>query len=141
MVKDSNSDMIRRLENFIQNLDDGLLILHPSGMTIPYANADKTQTKTLTDWILAAIEMYEKNCKTRYKIKFAKLTLEWIRRGYANNVIREGSNLLRRFKELNKEYQSVKKECENLQNICLDQKDQLEQYKKRKDREVRRANR
>ena len=141
MVKDSNSEMIKRIENFIQNLDDGLLILHPSGMKIKYHNEDKSKTRTLTDWILTSVEMYEEHRKSRYKPKFAKIALDWIRRGYANNVIRAGSNLLRRFEELNKEYQSVKDECENLRGMYLGIEKKFEKYKEQREREFRKKNR
>ena len=102
---------------FIQNFDDSLLVLDPYDMKIKLNNADNTQTRTLADWILQAIRDYEENKNDKLiDDGFAKTCLDWIRIGYANNMIKEGASLLGRFEKLTAEYARLKEEHGILKN-------------------------
>src|SRR5579872_4626740 len=110
MVSQSK-EIRKKVESFIQNFDECLLILDPYDMKIEFTNADNTQTRTLTDWILQAISNYEENKNDKLVgDRFAKTCLDWIRVGYANNVIKEGNNMLGRFEKLTMEYNQLEKE-------------------------------
>jgi len=51
----------KKVERFIQNFDEGLLLFDPYNVRIKSNNTTNTQTRTLLDWILQAISDYEEN--------------------------------------------------------------------------------
>lgn len=136
MVRQSKG-IREKVEMFIQNFDDGLLVLDPYDMKIKFNNADNTQTGTLTEWILQAIRDYEENKNNKLVgDRFAKVCLDWIRVGYANNVIKEGTSLLGRFEELATQYDKLKEEHGILQNSYADLEHKHVSLKQRKDTET-----
>jgi hypothetical protein len=136
MVKQSK-EIRKKVEMFIQNFDAGLLLLDPYDMKIKFNNADNTQTRTLSDWTLQAISDYEENKNDKLVgDKLAKTCLDWIRIGYANNVIKEGTSLLRRFEELTIQYNVLKEEHRMLQNSYTDLGNKHRSLKQRKDNEI-----
>lgn len=136
MVRQSKG-IREKVEMFIQNFDDGLLVLDPYDMKIKFNNADNTQTGTLTEWILQAIRDYEENKNNKLVgDRFAKVCLDWIRVGYANNVIKEGTGLLGRFEELATQYARLKEEHGILQNSYADLEHKHVSLKQRKDTET-----
>lgn len=136
MVRQSK-DVREKVEMFIQNFDDGLLVLDPYDMKIKFNNADDTKTGTLTEWILQAIRDYEENKNNKLDgDRFAKVCLDWIRVGYANNVIKEGTGLLGRFEELATQYARLKEEHGILQNSYADLEHKHVSLKQRKDTET-----
>lgn len=136
MVRQSK-DVREKVEMFIQNFDDGLLVLDPYDMKIKFNNADDTKTGTLTEWILQAIRDYEENKNNKLVgDRFAKVCLDWIRVGYANNVIKEGTSLLGRFEELATQYDKLKEEHGILQNSYADLEHKHVSLKQRKDTET-----
>ncbi len=136
MVRQS-SEIRKKVEMFIQNFDDGLLVLDPYDMKIKCNNADNTQTRTLTEWILQAIRDYEENKNDKLiGDGFARTCLDWIRIGNANNMMKEGTNLLRRFEELTTKYARLKEEHEMLENSYTDLENKQRSLNQRKDRET-----
>lgn len=136
MVRQSKG-IREKVEMFIQNFDDGLLVLDPYDMKIKFNNADDTKTGTLTEWILQAIRDYEENKNNKLVgDRFAKVCLDWIRVGYANNVIKEGTSLLGRFEELATQYDKLKEEHGILQNSYADLEHKHVSLKQRKDTET-----
>lgn len=133
-----SSEIRKKVEMFIQNFDDGLVILDPYDMKIKLNNADNTQTRTLTEWILQAIRDYEENKNDRLTGDgFARTCLDWIRIGYANNMIKEGSNLLRSVEKLTVECARLKEEHEILKEAYIDLENRHGSLKQRKDNEAR----
>lgn len=133
-----SSEIRKKVEMFIQNFDDGLVILDPYDMKIELNNADNTQTRTLAEWILQAIRDYEENKKDKLiGDGFARTCLDWIRIGYSNNMMKEGSNLLRRLEELTTEYARLEKEHEVLKDSYTDLENRQRSFKQRKDNEAR----
>lgn len=136
MVRQSK-EIRKKVEMFIQNFDAGLLLLDPYNMKIKFNNADNTQTRTLSDWTLQAISDYEENKNDKLvSDKFAKTCLDWIRIGYANNVIKESTSLLQRFEELTVEYNVLKEEHGILQNSYDNLENKHRSLKQRKDKEI-----
>jgi hypothetical protein len=136
MVRQS-SEVRKKVELFIQNFDDGLLVLDPYDMKIELNNAENTQTRTLVDWILQAVRDYEENKNDKLiGDGFARTCLDWIRIGYANNMMKEGSNLLRRFEELTTEYTRLKEEHSTLKDSYADLENSHRSLNQRKDRET-----
>jgi len=133
-----SKEMRKKVEMFIQNFDDGLLVLDPYDMKIKMNNADNTQTRTLTDWTLQAIRDYEEN-KNDKSIGdgFAKTCLDWIRIGYANNMIKEGTNLLGKFDELRTEYDRLEEKHQTLEKSYIDLENDYRFLRLRKDKEAR----
>src|SRR5579863_3325315 len=132
-----SSEIRKKVELFIQNFDDGLLVLDPYDMKIELNNAENTQTRTLVDWILQAIRDYEENKNDKLiGDGFARTCLDWIRIGYANNMMKEGSNLLRRFEELTTEYTRLKEEHSALKDSYVDLENSHRSLNQRKDRET-----
>jgi len=133
-----SSEVRKKVDMFIQNFDDGLIILDPYDMKIKFNNSDNTQTRTLTEWILHAIRDYEENKNDKLiGDGFARTCLDWIRIGYANNMMKEGSNLLRRSEELTAEYAKLKEEHETLKDAYTDLENRQRSLKQRKDSEER----
>jgi hypothetical protein len=132
-----SNELRKKVETFIQNFDDGLLVLDPYDMKIKFNNSNNTQTRTLTEWILQAIRDYEENKNDKLiGDGFAKTCLDWIRIGYANNMIKESTNLLGRFEELTTEYARLKEEHEMLENSYIDLENRHRSLNQRKDRET-----
>lgn len=132
-----SKEIRKKVDMFIQNFDEGLLTLDPYNMKIEFNNLDNTQTKTLVDWVLQAIQDYEENKNNKLNgDRFAKTCLEWIRIGYANNIIKENISLLGRFEKLTTEYVELKEEYRILQNSYTDLENKHRSLKQRKDIEI-----
>jgi hypothetical protein len=137
MVRQSK-EIRKKVEMFIQSFDDGLLLLDPYDMKIKFNNVDNTQTRTLTDWTLQAISDYEENKDDKLVgDRFAKTCLDLIRMGYANNIFKESTNLLRRFEDLTTEYNRLKEEHRILKNSYTEIENKHRSLKQRKDKEMR----
>jgi len=132
-----SKEMRKKVEIFIQNFDDGLLVLDPYDMKIKMNNTYNTQTRTLTDWTLQAIRDYEENKNDKLiGDGFAKTCLGWIRIGYANNMIKEGTNLLGKYDELRTEYSRLEEKHRILEKSHTDLENDYRYLKLRKDKEA-----
>lgn len=133
-----SKEMRKKVETFIQNFDEGLLVLDPYDMKIEVNDADSTQTRTLTDWTLQAISDYEENKNDKLiGDGFAKTCLGLIRMGYANNMIKEGTNLLGKFDELRAEFARLEEKYVKLERSHTDLENDYQSLKLRKDKETR----
>ena len=132
-----NEDTLRKIEAFIQNLDDGLLTLDLQGTRITYNNRTNTETKTITDWILGSIREYEEERDIVKKFDVVESCLQWIRTGYANGIIKEGRNTLREIEEVRNAYGELEREKDKFENMYLQTKSEFDEYKQKTDRSVR----
>lgn len=133
-----SKEMRKKVETFIQNFDEGLLVLDPYDMKIEVNNTDNTQTRTLTNWTLQAISDYEENKNDKLiGDGFAKTCLDLIRMGYANNMIKGGTNLLGKFDELRAEYARLEEKYRILEKSHTDLENDYQSLKLRKDKETR----
>ena len=95
------SEIIEKVETFIQRLHDLEYIITPEAKTITYSSkSDMFERSTLSSYLSRRITEYEeKKDNDSTKLSYARICHLWIIRAFSCSVVREGPGLARKLKE------------------------------------------
>lgn len=121
------SETIQKIENFIQRLHNGEIIITPEARNIRYGPIFQSEiiprfsriTKSLADHLSSTIWEYEqrKNDK-QSKLALASHCLLWIDRAYAHGVVRESEALIDKLGKCEEQNTQLKERVDKLEKEC-----------------------
>jgi cell division protein FtsB len=120
------SETIQKVENFIQRLHNGEIIITPEARNIRYGPIRQYGltpifqriTKSLADYLSSTIWEYEQRKNDKQKNTLASHCLMWIDRAYAHGVVRESEALIDKLGKCEEQNTQLKERIDKLEKEC-----------------------
>lgn len=120
------SETIQKVENFIQRLHNGEIIITPEARNIRYGPIYQSAitplfqriTKSLADHLSSTIWGYEQRKNDEQRNALASHCLMWIDRAYAHGVVRESEALIDKLGKCEEQNTQLKERIDKLEKEC-----------------------
>ena len=117
------SEIIEKVETFIQRLHDLDYIVTPEAKKIGYIDKQTNKEISIAHSLSLHISRYEKNIDNELQLSFARLCLTWINKAFTYGVIQEGQGLARKLKEYRDRNAQLESDLEKLSLEYLELQD------------------
>lgn len=127
---DSDDDILKDVDKFIQRLNDGIFIVSPKATDLWY-DVEGQDISNLSDILSKVINEYRLNEDSQKKPHLARNCIIWIQKALTTGVIHEGEGLAKKLDECREEKNQMKKELNSLSMNYLTLQGEYETFKKR----------